>query len=427
MHLSRRGLLRAGLATTAVATLGGTTAGCSVPSGSTGRDMTLWYWTGGLSDKVVADAKTRFTGVSLKPAQIGGYFKSKLLTTMAGRSYVPDITGLKGEDMASYLPNAGQFVDLRTLGAEKLKSQYLPWKWAEGCTPEGRMVGFPIDTGPVAHYYMPAVFDRAGLPTDPADVAREMNTWDAYLAAGERLKRKVRGAYLLIDALTVYQYMVAQSTKRYVDKDRHFIGDGEHIRRAWDTAIEAYRRGLCSKYQSGTPDSNAAMEKGLLPSQLGASWAAGDLKLTVPKTSGKWRVAAMPGGAANNGGSFLAITKYCREPEQAFEIITWLLNPANQARGFTDATLFPSTPASYRLKAMRAPDPFFGGQRTIDVFGPAARDIPVAYHSPYDYTLDQIVSDQLRAVNALDKNPARAWKDAMSKCRRVAEHMGVGI
>nr|WP_281291523.1 twin-arginine translocation signal domain-containing protein [Streptomyces botrytidirepellens] len=45
MHLSRRGLLRAGLATTAAATLGGTTASCSVPSGSTGRDMTLWYWT----------------------------------------------------------------------------------------------------------------------------------------------------------------------------------------------------------------------------------------------------------------------------------------------------------------------------------------------------------------------------------------------
>ncbi|MFF7654016.1 ABC transporter substrate-binding protein [Streptomyces sp. NPDC007983] len=427
MHLSRRGLLRAGLATTAVATLGGTTAGCSVPSGSTGRDMTLWYWTGGLSDKVVADARRRFTGVSLKPAQIGGYFKSKLLTTMAGRSYVPDITGLKGEDMASYLPNAGQFVDLRTLGADRLKSQYLPWKWAEGCTPDGRMVGFPIDTGPVAHYYMPAVFDRAGLPTDPADVAREMNTWDAYFAAGERLKRKVHGAYLLIDALTVYQYMLAQSTLRYVDKERRFIGDHEHVRRAWGKSIEAYRRGLCSKYQSGTPDSNAAIEKGLLPSQLGASWAAGDLKLSVPKTSGKWRVAAMPGGAANNGGSFLAITKYCREPEQAYQIITWLLDPANQARGFTDATLFPSTPASYRRKAMRAPDPFFGGQVTIDVFGPAAEKVPVAYHSPYDYALDQVVNDELRNVNMLDKNPARAWKDAMSKCRRIAEHMGVQV
>lgn len=46
MHLSRRGLLRAGLATTAAA-LGSTAAGCAVPRGSTGRTMTLWYWSGG--------------------------------------------------------------------------------------------------------------------------------------------------------------------------------------------------------------------------------------------------------------------------------------------------------------------------------------------------------------------------------------------
>ena len=51
-------------------------SGCSVPNGSTGRNMALWYWSGGLSDKVVADAKTRFdTDVSLQATQIGGYFK----------------------------------------------------------------------------------------------------------------------------------------------------------------------------------------------------------------------------------------------------------------------------------------------------------------------------------------------------------------
>ncbi|WP_326812860.1 extracellular solute-binding protein [Streptomyces scopuliridis] len=427
MGLSRRGLLRAGLATTAGAALGGLTAGCSVPSGSTGRDMTLWYWTGGLSDKVVDGARTRFTEVALKPAQIGGYFKSKLLTTMAGRAYVPDITGLKGEDMASYLLNADQFIDLRTLGADKLKDRYLPWKWAEGVAPGGEVVGLPIDTGPVAHYYRPAVFERAGLPTDPADVSAELDTWDRYLAAGERLRKRVPGAHMLIDALSVYQYVIAQGTRRYVDRERRFIGDQEHVRRAWDISVEAYRRGLCSTLVTGTPDANAATEKGLLPSQFGASWAAGDLKLTVPRTEGEWRVAALPGGAANNGGSFLAITKFCREPERAFEIISWLLNPDNQTRGFVDATLFPSTPASFAQRAMREPDPYFGGQITIEVFGPAAEKVPVAYHSPYDYPLDRAVSDELTNVNALGKDPRRAWKDAMDKCRRVAAHLGVRI
>jgi cellobiose transport system substrate-binding protein len=425
VHLSRRGLLRAGMATTAAAALGPAAAGCAVPRGSTGRNMTLWYWTGGLSEKVVATARNRFTDVELKPVQIGGYFRSKLLTTMAGRAAVPDITGLKGEDMASYLPNAGQFVDLRTLGADRFKNQYLPWKWEQGIAPDGRMVGFPIDTGPVVQYYRADVFDRAGLPAEPADVAAQMSTWEKYFAAGEQLKKKIPGAYLLIDPLTVLSNAINQGTKRFVDEDRHFIGDQKHVTDAWALAIEARRRGLISNVVSGTPDSNAAMEQGRLPSQLNASWAAGDLKLAVPRTKGKWRVAQMPGGAANNGGSFLAITKACREPEQAFAIITWLLNADNQTRGFVDASLFPSTPASYEQKAMRDPDPFFGGQITIDVFGPAAEKIPVAYNSPYDFALQQPVYDELTKVHTLGKDPGQAWKDAMSKCRRIADHLGV--
>ena len=45
---------------------------------------------------------------------------------------------------------------------------------------------------------------------------------------------------------------------------------------------------------------------------------------------------------------------------------------------------------------MREPDPFFGGQVTIDVFGPAAQKIAVAYNSPYDFALGQPVKDEIK-------------------------------
>lgn len=428
MRLSRRGLLRAGLAGTAATALGGLASGCAVPTGSTGRNMVLWYWSGGLSDTVVKQAKARYdSAVDLDAIQIGGYYRSKLITTMTGQAHVPDIAGLKGEDMASYLPNADQFVDLRTLGAEKYQPQYLDWKWQQAVADDGSLIGFPIDVGPIVHYYQPAVFEKAGLASEPEDVSREMDTWEKFFAAGEQLKKRIKGAYLLIDILSVYENSVNQGTKRYVDKDKHFIGDQEHVRVAWDRAVEAKRRGLLSSIVNGTPDANSATENGRLPSQLGASWAAGDLKLNLPKTKGKWRVANCPGGPANNGGSFLAITKACREPERAFEIITWMLNADNQAQGFTDAGLFPSTPASYEMKKLREPDPFFGNQIVMDVFGPAAEEIPVAYNSPYDVALGQPIKDEIKNVGALGKNPEKAWKDAMSKCRRIADHLGVSV
>lgn len=424
MHLSRRGLLRAGLATTAAISVGGA-AGCSVPSGSTGRNMTLWYWGGGLSDGLVEDAVKRFTQVRLKPVQIGGNFRTKLMTTLAGRAHAPDITGLKGEDIASLLPNADEFIDLNTLGADKLKSQYLDWKWGQGTADDGRQIGFPIDTGPCVHYYRTDTFKMAGLPTDPAEVSAEMDTWGRYFAAGEQLKKRVKGAYMVTDPVAVFANAMGQQSKRYADKDGRFIADQDHVVLAWELAVEAVERGIVSTYQSGTVDLNAAQENGKLPSHIGASWAAGDFKSMLPKTAGKWRVAAMPVAPSNDGGSFLGISRYCREPETAFEIISWLLSPENQTRGFVDASLFPSTPASFDMPAVREPDKFFGGQITMEYFGPAAENVPVAYNSPYDIALSQPIKDELTSVFASGKNRKQAWRDAMSKCRRIADHLGV--
>ncbi|MGX1478819.1 UNVERIFIED_CONTAM: cellobiose transport system substrate-binding protein [Streptomyces canus] len=426
MRLSRRGLLRAGLGGTAATALGGLATGCAVPTGSTGRNMVLWYWSGGLSDTVVKNAKARYdSSVSLDAIQIGGQYRSKLITTITGQAHIPDIAGLKGEDMAAYLPNADQFIDLRTLGAEKYKSQYLSWKWDQGIADDGTMVGFPIDCGPVGHFYQYEIFRKAGLPYEPDDVSKELNTWENYFAAGEQLKKRIPGTMLLTDVNSVFENAVQQGSKRYVDKDRHFIGDQEHVRHAWALAVEAKRRGIVSDLVSGTPDQLSAKQDGKLPSELGASWAAFDIKNGVPKAKGRYRVAQMPVRPANNGGSFLAITKACREPEQAFRIITWILNASNQAQGYVDAGLFPSTPASYGLKQMREPDPYFGGQVTTDIFGPAAQQIVVAYNSPFDVALGQPIKDEIKNVGVLGKDPKKAWSDAMSKCRRIAKHLGV--
>ena len=383
MRLSRRGLLRAGLAGTAATALGGLASGCAVPTGSTGRNMVLWYWSGGLSDTVVKKAKARYdSSVDLDAIQIGGYYRSKLITTMTGQAHIPDIAGLKGEDMASYLPNADQFIDLRTLGAEKLKSQYLDWKWQQAVAPDGSLIGFPIDVGPVVQYYQPAVYEKAGLASEPDDVSSEMNTWDKFFAAGEQLKKRIPGTYILTDVGSVFEMSIGQGTTRYVNQDKHFIGDGEHVRVCWDRAVEAKRRGIVSDLVTGTPDSISATEKGKLPSQLNASWAAGDLKLQYPKTKGRWRVANCPGGPSNVGGSFLAITKACREPEKAFEIITWLLNADNQAHGFVDAGLFPSTPASYDMKELREPTRSSADQVTIGRLRPGRGEDPGRLQQP---------------------------------------------
>ena len=424
MDLSRRGFLQAAAFTVAAS---GLTVACGSGTGSAGskngKNLTLWYWGGALSDKVVSEAKTRFgKEVKLTVASIGGDFKSKLVTTLSAGTSVPDITGIKGEDMASFLPNANRFLDLNDLGFKEISSKYLDWKTKLARTDDGKQIGFPIDIGPTALFYRADQFDKAGLPTDPDKVAAEAGTWEDYFALGVELRKKLPGTYLINNISSVFDMAVGQGTERFIDRDNRFIGDQDHIRKAWTTAVRPYTLGLDAKINDNTW--NAAIGKNLT-TELGAAWHALDIEQAAPDTKGKWRVCAMPGGPANQGGSYLALPKQCRNPEEAFKIISWILSPENDARGFADAAIFPAAPAAYSMPAMTGGDPFFGGQKVIEVFGPAAKAIPASYEAPADAAVMAPYKTALTSIEAKGTKPEEAWQDAVGQARQIARRQGV--
>jgi len=425
VELSRRQAIKTGLLGVAGLASCGAVAACTGSGGkNSSGSMALWYWSGGLSPNVVSDAGKRFAAqTKLGSSVIGGDFKQKLVTTMTSRRFVPDITGIKGEDMASFFPDADQFIDLNTLGAEKFKSQYLTWKWDQGVTTDGKLIGFPIDIGPTAMYYREDLYAKAGLPTDPATVAAQMKTWDEYFAAGVELHKAVPKTYLVDNASDIFTAAVGQGRQRFIDENGNFIGDQDHIRAAWDTAVKTVTLGIDAKINDNSWNGNVS--NGTVGSVIGAAWHALDIEQAAPNLSGKWRVAANPSGPSDNGGSFLAIPTECSDPALAFEIITWIVDPANQARGFTDEALFPSTPASYTLPALTSGDPYFGGQKTIEVFGPAARAIPDQYTAPADSAVSAPYFDQLINVENGSGSDG-AWAAAVSQAKQIFAQQGVG-
>ncbi|MFJ4821419.1 ABC transporter permease subunit [Streptomyces sp. NPDC088801] len=155
MAVSRRRLLALG----AGAAAGGFwTAGCgSQRSLGDSDEITLWTWDRSVSDELVARAETRgipgAEGFRISRTNNGGHFNTKVRTALAGKSLVPDIIGVNS-DVATYFPNQDVSVDLNDFGAAELKSRYLGWKWNECITPEGRMIAFPMDTGPTGLFRM---------------------------------------------------------------------------------------------------------------------------------------------------------------------------------------------------------------------------------------------------------------------------------
>ncbi|MBI4939852.1 MAG: extracellular solute-binding protein [Actinobacteria bacterium] len=432
MSLSRRDVLRtgglAGLAGLGLLSLPGCSAGSSgagtAATGGGVQDMTLWYWGGGLSEAVVNSAVTQFaSSVKLTPSQIGGDFKAKLQTTLTGGQAIPSITGVKGEDMPYFRSAAAKFVDLNTLGAKEIaaKATGLEWKWKEGQDATGKQLGYPIDIGPTAMFYRTDLFEKAGLPTDPAAVGDAVKTWDAFYELGTQLHGKVPTTFPVDQLASVWSILVGQSSQRFVSAENTFVGDSDELHEAWKVATKAQTLGLnANSSQTQAQD----LGNGKIGAVFGAAWFALDLESGAPDTAGTWRVANNPVKPTNYGGSFLTIPTATKDPAKAFEIIAWILSTVNQGKRFEDAKIFPDDPAAWALPALNQGSEFFGGQKTIEVFGPAGKLVPTQYVAVTDGAVGAPYSDELTKVEG-GKDPEKAWADAVAAAKQVAQRQGV--
>ncbi|WP_380172367.1 ABC transporter substrate-binding protein [Kineococcus sp. DHX-1] len=426
MNLSRRNLLLG----SGLAALGaGALSACSTSAGGSGGSgggsssgLALWYWNGGLSDKVVESSKTQFPKDDIKPNKVGGDFKQKLQTTLTGGSFIPQITGVKGEDMPFFRSVADKFSDLNEFGAKDIASTQLAWKWAEAQTEDGKQLGFPIDIGPTATFYRADILEQAGLTSDPTALAAATSTWDDFYAFGQELHGKVPASFPVPSLATVFQIIVGQLSNRFVGKDNTFTGGSDEMKQAWDTTVKAQALGINA---NAGQNLGPALAAGTIAMDLGAAWHALDISDAAPDTKGKWRVANNPVKPTNFGGSFLTIPSATKDKQAAFDVIKWILSTDNQGQAFTDATIFPADPAAWKLPALTGGDEFFGGQKTIDIFGPAGEKVPEQYVAASDSAVSAAYYNELTNVEANGKNPDQAWTDAVAAAKDIAQRQGV--
>jgi cellobiose transport system substrate-binding protein len=235
------------------------------------------------------------------------------------------------------------------------------------------------------------------------------------------LKAATHGKSYMIDTnSTVFSQMMSQSPTLFFDRAGHYLGDQAHVRQIWNEAVKADTMGVSAKVPSSTSPQawNEALSNGLVASFVGAVWMKQILSEAAPNTAGKWRVAPAPGGAGNNGGSFLAVTTASQYPKEAFAVIQWLQSPANQLLGYKDLQLFPSAISDLNNPSMHQPEAFFGGEDTTTVFAQSARQVPLSYYGPENDVVASAFSDQLSLVEFQGKNPGKAWNDTQQEAQR---------
>ncbi|ADU30543.1 ABC transporter substrate-binding protein [Evansella cellulosilytica] len=380
--------------------------------------LTFWAWPGfGLED-LIAEYNENTDGVHIE-LQEGDYndVHQNLITALAAGSGAPDITAIDEGYLDRMHENSQHFYNLYDFGIGDLRDEYLEFKWDQATNVEDDfMIGVPTDVGPMVMAYRMDLFEEAGLPTDPEEVAAQMSTWEEYIEAGHQLN-DATGVKMFNTISDFYIAVREQGDIQYFDENFEYVGDqSEQNTRAWDLAVSA--TDLSMNINRHTPEWGAALAAGDFATVFLPPWMLQNIKNDAPDTEGLWNITFMPEGSGNFGGSFLALPQQGDHPEEAYDFITWVMSPENQLRIFQNSGPFPSTPSVYDDPSIQElQDEFFTNPELGQIYAEAAQQIIAGIKGPHHGTVNELKQDALGTVED-GTDPETAWENVNEEVRR---------
>lgn len=389
------------------------------------KQITLNFWTFGATgyeDLAKEYAKENpNVKIKVRAAETAEHHDA-LFTALSAGSGAPDISMLEIDQLDRFKAAQDRFENLYDLGAKDIKDQYLDWKWSTGENNSGDfLIGLPTDIGPKALYYRMDVFEEAGLPTEPDEVASLINSPKAFEEAGLKVKEQTGKPFIDSIEMAFRAYLdAAKETFLNPEGELLLEEDGNAVKNAYDYAVKLNDLGIVGKFEMWSPEWANAVNKGEFAAELGAGWLKGWMEGNATEAIGKWRVATLPSEfAANWGGSFIAIPKETKNAKEAYEFVEWLVSPDNQLKSFQTKGLFPSAPSVYEMDEFKNnEDEFFGGQATAPVFAKAAQDINGAIYKGEKYfPVYQEVLNALKNVQSKGADPEKEWNEAVKRAK----------
>ncbi len=329
--------------------------------------------------------------VSVGGQFVVGYAEGNLLENLAGEPYGADAAFLE---------------------------QFNPNQVALATGPGGNVAAIPSDAPPQVTFYRSDVLEEAGLSAE--DIT---SSWDAYLAAGERLKE--RGVFISNGAgdvaSTIWSSNIPEGEGVFFDADGNPLVNSERFVQAFTVAKAIRDAGLDSQIGGWTPEWFDAFRTGKVASIITGSWFENILTDQVdPEGAGNWRVALAPEGATTvNGGAFFAVPTAARNKEAAWKLIQYLAaDPAVQARVFAESGNFPANLRALEEPVFSEEVAYFGGQRAYETYAEAARTVTPAQSSADFALANTIVTDALTQVLEQGADVETALADAQALIER---------
>jgi cellobiose transport system substrate-binding protein len=407
-----------------VAALALIATGCSSDGGTDGGDgkVTLSITTFGTMgvDANYEKYMEENPNVTIEAANLegGGAARDDAYAKIAAGTGLSDIVAIE-EGWLGTIPD-DSFVDLRDYGIEDVKDSWLDWKYDQGTTTDGKVIGAGLDIGPQGLCYRGDLFEAAGLPSERTEVAEyfggEDATWDRFFEVGQEYVDNTDKAFYHSPRF-FWNSFVNQQEEGYYKKDGETLNieDNDVLKEQFAKIVEAENNEL----GAGLPGWEVGPEAkaGDFAVYMCPSWMLGIVQGYYDEgtTDSGWDFAdVLPGGAANWGGAFLGVAESSEHKEEAAKLALWLAAPEQQAASFELAGPFPSTPEGQELVADTT-SAFFNDAPVGEIFAARSEGVIAQVKGPEDSNIqDNVFGPTFDRVSQGEvTDPDEAWDEAM--------------
>lgn len=335
------------LSLSACSSSGSSKGSAALSTNGKGKTITVWLQSDAKTGwpAVVAQATQRFehaTGAKVKIEwQQWSNYTTKLDSTFAGTSGIPDVVELGNTQTASYI-QAGAFADLTKDKSQFANSStWLSALAASGTSPSGKLMAVPYYAGSRVIIYRKDLWDKAGVTTAPTtldelnsdlDKVKAANSGDANFSAFY-----MPGKYWYAAMSLVY----GAGGKIAEQKGGKWVAELDSPQAA--KGLQEWQK-LASEYSVGgsTTDESTqdnVMSKGHVAAIAGNGWEVG--AVTAPKTgnpslASKLSTFPFPGTTAGQytpsflGGSDLAVPEKAKNGGLGAEWIKYYTDTTSQ-------------------------------------------------------------------------------------------------
>ena len=357
-----------------------------------------------------------------------GKYNTQLIQRIAAGSGAGDVVALEEGQIVNFVQSADKFVNLQDYGSNDLKGNFLPWKYANATTADGKTtIGLGTDVGGLAMCYRRDLFQKAGLPTDRTEVAKLWPTWDDYIATGKRYEAGIKDpkSHFVDSATNTYNSILMQSSDHtYFDRDEKLVIDSNPgVKAAWDESLKMVDSGLSAKLKSFSPEWNAGFKSGSFATLACPAWMTGYIKDQAgAENSGKWDITTVPGGGGNWGGSWLGVPKQSKHQKEAVELAKFLTSGSSQLAAFKAVGNLPSNPTLYTDPALKdATNEYFNNAPVGELFVAGAANLKPVFLGAKNQPVRDAVENAMRSVEGGQRSAADGWKEAVSGAQKAAK------